>query len=165
MSEKIYATDTNLPFRSTKKRPIDTKRDIDGDLARWGIFQVGWTWDLEHNNVEIVFQLPREKFKELTINPVVKLTPPIIWKHKAKRSKKPDEVDWRMSMRLLYWWLHSQLAMVYANQSSKAVAFLPYIQVSEKENVADLVIPRLSLLKALPEPDPDRQEKKEIPIE
>jgi len=42
--------------------------------------------------------------------------------------------------------------MSYAMQSQKAVAFLPYIQTSEKETVKDVLLPRLSLLKALPEP-------------
>jgi len=151
MSEenKIFCDDSNLPLKSTTKRPMDSKRDIDAELARWGITKTMWDWDLSRSTgVEVAFQLPRDKFYNSDIPLSVRLTPPIVWKR--TRKGKSAEIDWRLSIRLLYWYIHYQMAWIYANQSSPVVAFLPHIAVSGNETVKDRVIPQMENLKALP---------------
>ena len=151
MSEdaKIYCDDSNLPLKSTTKRPIDSKRDIDAELARWGITKTMWNWDLSRSSgCEVSFQLPKDKFYSSDIPLGVRLTPPLVWK--KKRKGKPHEIDWRLSIRLLYWYIHYQLAWVYANQSSPVVAFLPHIAVNGDTTLKDVIIPQMDNLKALP---------------
>jgi len=151
MSEKkLYSDDRDIPYSTTKIPPIKTRSDIDAILARWGITKVMWEFDLSNNRVKLAFELPYEKFGEADINPVIKLEPPRIW-NKKKRNKL-ESINWQVSMRILHWFIKDSLAMSYAMQSQKAVAFLPYIQTNEKETVKDVLLPRLSLLKALPEP-------------
>ena len=145
--EKIFYTDTNLPLKTTKKCPIDSRRDIDAELARWGISKVLWEWNLDVGLCKITFELPADKFHDMPL--AVQLEPPRIWRKKGKY--KDPEIDWRVSVRLLYWFVHYQLAWVYANQSSSAIAFLPHIQVGEGKNVTDVVLPHISNLKALPD--------------
>ena len=151
MSEnKIYNDDSNLPLKSTVKRPIDSKRDIDAELAKWGITKVMWDWDIENGKCEIAFQLPPDKFYTSEIPLGVRMKPPIVWQKRGKNSRKPHEIDWRLSIRLLYWYVHYQLAWVYANQSSPVVAFLPHIAVSGEKTLKDVVIPQIENMKALP---------------
>lgn len=158
---KIYSDDTNLPYRSTTLKPIDSKRDIDAVLARYGITKVMWTWDLPSNHVELLFELS-EEFKNIEISTLVRMTPPTIW-HKKRRGK-PDEIDWQLSMRIFHWYIKNQLAMTYAVQSEKTVAFLPYIVVNEEQTLKDVVIPHLEDMKqwkALPSVT-DKADKRKV---
>lgn len=148
--KKIFNNDTNLPYRSTDKTPLDSKRDIDGCLARYGIFKIMWTWDLEGNKVQLVFELS-EDFKDTHIHALVRMNPPTIWK-KPKRGK-PDNIDWKLSMRIFFWHIKNLLAMTYAMQSEKTLAFLSHIAVNETVTIGDVIVPRLEEiqnLKALP---------------
>jgi hypothetical protein len=156
VTERIFNNDANLPLKSTTKKPIDSKRDIDGELAKWGITKVMWNWDLDNGQCEIVFQLPKDTFYDSDIPLGVRLKPPLVWEHRSKRSRKPPEIDWRLSVRLLYWYIHYQLAWVYASQSSPVVAFLPHIAVDREKSVKDVVIPQMEHLRALPTSDHDR---------
>lgn len=162
---KIYADDSNLPYKSTTKKPIDSKRDIDATLARYGIVKVMWEWDLPGNNVTLGFQLS-EDFKDMHINPLIRMKPPVIWK--KQRRSKPDEIDWRLSIRIFHWYIKNQLAMTYAMQSEKILAFLPYVAVNEEETLKDVVIPRLEeikQLKKLPKPAGNKREENVLEAE
>jgi hypothetical protein len=143
---KIYSDDTNLPYRTSKKTALDSKRDIDGILARWGITKVMWDWDLDNNNVEVNFQI-NEKFQDRTISPIIRLKPPTIWKKRGHKYNRTEEIDWKLSMRIFHWWIKNQLAMTYALKSSKTLAFLPHVVVDEESTVKDVIVPRLEELK------------------
>ena len=146
--KRIFNKDCNLPLKSTMKSPLDSQRDINGDLGKWGVTVILWKWDLDKGICQITFKLPKEKFHGIEMSPAVRLTPPIIWRKKGRN--KPAEIDWRLSIRLLYWYIHYQLAWVYANQSSPIVAFLPHIQTGNNETLKDIILPRLTNLKGLP---------------
>ena len=163
VEKKIYVDDRDVPFKKTKITPQNTKADIDGILARWGIKKVAWHFDLEHNICSLHFELPYEKFGSTELNPVISLEPPRIW-NKRYRSK-PEHVNWRISMRILHWFIKETLAMSYAMQSQKAVAFLPYIETNEGQTIKDLIIPRLNLIKALPDKTDEDAIEKAIRIE
>jgi len=149
LETKLYANDPDIPYTTTKIPPLRTKADIDGILARWGITKVAWEFDLERNIVRLQFELPPEKFQGKTIHPVVRLEPPRIWNKQTRRA--PESVNWRISLRILHWFIKDTLAMAYAMQSQKAVAFLPHISTGREATVKDVVLPRLHNLKALPE--------------
>jgi len=156
MLTKLYTDDRNVPFKDTKLKSLETKSDIDAILAKWGIKKVFWNWDPDNNQVSVAFELPYEKFGGADINPVVRLEPPRIW-NKRTRGKKLESVNWRVSMRILHWYIKENLAMSYAMQSQKAVAFLPYIQTPSGRVVKDEILPKLKLLKALPEEIPESE--------
>lgn len=149
--KKIYSDDRNVSYKGTKLKAIETKSDIDAILAKWGITKVMWEYDPENNHVEITFQLPYEKFGDSEINPIVKLEPPRIW-NKTTSGKKVESINWRISMRILYWFIRNTLQMSYAMSSEKAVAFLPYIQTGPDQSVKDVVIPKICNAKQLPKP-------------
>lgn len=157
---KIYSDDTNLPYRSTKLKAIDSKRDIDGTLARYGITQVMWTWDLEKNKVELVFQLS-EEFRGTNIHALIRLHPPTIWM--KKRRNKAEEIDWKLSMRIFYWFIKNQLAMTYTMRSEKILAFLPHVVVNDEETLGDIIIPRLDEVKTLKALPSKKDSKDQIP--
>lgn len=148
---KIYSDDASLPYRSTKLKAVDSKRDIDEILAKYGITKIAWIWDLNENHVELSFELS-ERFQETDINAVVRIKPPTIWC--KRRRGRADEIDWKLSLRIFHWYIKNQLAMTYAMQSEKVLAFLPFIVITKDKTVADIVIPRLEDIKqfkALPE--------------
>ena len=143
--------------------PVNTKADIDGILARWGIKKVAWNFDLEHNVCSLHFELPYEKFGETELNPVISLEPPRIW-NKGNR-RRAESVNWQVSMRILHWFIKETLAMSYAMQSQKVVAFLPFIETTDGQTLKDMIIPRLNLIKALPEITNEEAIEKAIRIE
>jgi hypothetical protein len=148
IEKKLYVDDRDIPYSTTKISPINTKSDIDAILAKWGVTKVAWEFDLPNNHVAIHFQLPLEKFQDINMNPIVHLEPPRIWN---KRTRQHGEsINWQVSMRILHWFIKDTLAMSYAMQSQKVVAFLPHIQTDENTTVKDVILPKLSLLKALP---------------
>ena len=144
---KLYTDDRNLSYTSTKLKPMDTKHDIDAILARWGITKIAWEFNLEENRVVLQFELS-EKFQDQAMTRVVRLEPPRIWDRRKKG--RPEEVNWAVSMRILHWYVKDTLAMAYAMQSDRILAFLPHIQVDEEHTVKDVILPELSNLKALP---------------
>ena len=48
---KVYSDDPNLPYKTTKLKALYTKSEIDGLFAKWGVKDVYWHWDPEHNDV------------------------------------------------------------------------------------------------------------------
>lgn len=147
--KKLYVDDRNIPFKGTTIKPLETKSDIDAILAKWGIKKTGWEFDLDQNKVSVFFELPFEKFGNTQMSPVVRLEPPRIWN---KRTRKGGEsINWKISLRILHWFIKETLAMAYAMQSQKTVAFLPHIQTGETETLKDIILPRLSKFIALPE--------------
>jgi hypothetical protein len=158
---KIYTEDRLVPYKTTTIDPLSTKAEIDGLLARWGIRQVFWDWNPEQNLVVLMFKLP-ENFNGF--QPGVKLEPPRIWT-KATR-KKREEINWAVSMRVLFWFLKSFLESAYLMQFDKVTAFLPWILGDDgKTQLKDVIIPRLSRISefaALPSEDQMKQEEREM---
>lgn len=162
---KRYSDDRLLPYKSTTLRSIDSKRDIDALLAYQGLTKIFWTWDPNSfQKIELRFELTGA-FKDQP-NPWVKIKPPIIWKI-PKRSK-PEEIDERLSMRLLFWYLKNALAWAYAKQSQRITAFLGNIQVNDEMTIQDLVLDRfeqLKTIKALSDSTPGKHKKSEKVID
>jgi hypothetical protein len=155
---KIYTEDRLVPYKNTTVDPLSTKAEIDGLLARWGIRQVFWDWNPEQNSVVLLFKLP-ETFGN--IHPGVRLEPPRIWTKGNRRRR--EEINWAVSMRVLFWVLKSLLESAYLMQFDKTTAFLPWIVGSDgKTQLKDVIIPRLgriSEFEALPTEDQVREEE------
>jgi len=162
---KIYSDDRLLPYKTTTIKAMDSKRDIDALLAYQGLTKIFWTWDPNSfQKIELKFELTGA-FKDQP-NPWVRIKPPIIWKIPKRRGS--PEIDERLSMRLLFWYIKNALAWAYANQSKRITAFLSNIQINEKMTIQDLVLQRFEQLKkidAIPDSRPDKQRKTEKVID
>jgi hypothetical protein len=149
---KIYSDDPNLPYKTTKLKALYTKSEIDGLFAKWGVKDVFWHWDPEHNDVFVLFKI-EEEIEGVVQQLPAKVEAPAVYDHKTR--SKAESINWDISMRVMYWFIKSHLEAAYLSQSSKTVAFLPYIVSSDgQKTLKDLIIPRLNevqQLAALPE--------------
>jgi len=57
---KIFSDDPILPYKTTKLKTLYTKSEIDGLFAKWGVKDVYWRWDPEHNDVFVQFKIVEE---------------------------------------------------------------------------------------------------------
>jgi hypothetical protein len=148
----IYSDDPNLPYKTTKLKALYTKSEIDGLFAKWGIKDVYWRWDPEHNDVFVQFKIA-EEIDGLSLQVSAKVEAPSIWDHKTR--SKAESVNWDISMRVMYWFIKSHLEAAYLLQSSKTAAFLPYIASKDgRSTLKDVIIPKMNevqQLAALPE--------------
>jgi hypothetical protein len=149
---KIYSDDPNLPYKTTKLKAPYTKSEIDGLFAKWGVKDVYWHWDPEHNDVCVQFKIV-EEIDGIALDVSAKVEAPAIWDHKTR--SKAESVNWDISMRVMYWFIKSHLEAAFLLQSSKTAAFLPYIASSDGAKVLkDIIIPRINEvqhLEALPQ--------------
>ena len=160
---KIYSDDPNLPYKTTRLKALYTKSEVDGLFAKWGVKDVYWRWDPEHNDVFVLFKIA-EEIDGLALQVSAKVEAPAIWDHKAR--SKAECVNWDISMRVMYWFIKSHLEAAYLLQSSKTAAFLPYIASSDGERtLKDVIIPRINELQRLDALESKVLEKKEKVID
>jgi hypothetical protein len=149
---KVYSDDPNLSYKTTRLKALYTKSEIDGLFAKWGVKDVYWRWDPEHNDVFVQFKIV-EEVDGLHLQVSAKVEAPAIWDHKTL--SKAECVNWDISMRVMYWFIKSHLEAAYLLQSSKTAAFLPYIASKDgRSTLKDVTIPRINevqQLAALPE--------------
>jgi hypothetical protein len=144
---KIYSDDPNLPYKTTKLRALYTKSEIDGLFAKWGVKDVFWHWDPGHNDVFILFKIV-EEIEGAPLEVSAKVEAPAIWDHKTR--SKAENVNWDISLRVMYWFIKSHLESAYLLQGSKTAAFLPYIASKDGAKVLkDVIIPRMNEVQQL----------------
>lgn len=131
---KIYDDDPEVYGRTTKINPDRTKAEIDGVLARFGIRDVWWRYDIPHNEVFVRFVLS-EKFGEEMRALTVSLEPPRIW----RKRKEGETINWDASMRNLYWYIYTHLSQAYVHQSGKFQEFLPHILNREGKKLTEVM--------------------------
>jgi len=161
---KIYSDDSLVHYKNSEIAPERTKAEIDGILAEWQVKDTYWRWNPTQNDVFVQFKID-EKINGLPTSVVIKVACPIIWDREKPKSRPPrlEQVNWRVSMRAMWWFIKTSLEMAYAMQSQKTVAFLPWITSSDGQHtLKDTILSRLSELQdlpALPEPSPEQVEK------
>jgi hypothetical protein len=155
---QIFSNDPVVPYKTTKINPLTTKAEIEGLLARWNIKKYAWNWDPENSDITLNFQVT-EIIEEKEVNVVVQLECPHIYDKPSRRNPKL-QINWQVSMRVLYWWLKPHLEYHYLSQSTKLAMFLPFIQGSNGKTLEKTLVPRLSQIaqgqlvdKATIEPD------------
>jgi hypothetical protein len=138
---KIYTDDPNLPYKTTRLNAFYTRSEIDGLFAKWGVKDVYWHWDLDSKEAYVMFKIA-EEVEGLLVNVSARVTCPVIWDHKTRA--KAEDVNWNISMRVMYWYIKSHLEAAYLLQSSKAAAFLPDLANNdERQTLKDLIIPHI----------------------
>jgi hypothetical protein len=107
---KIYSDDPSLPYKTTRLKALHTKGEVDGLFAKWGVKDVYWRWDPEHNDVFVQFKIV-EEVDGLPLQVSAKVESPAIWNHKTMF--KAECVNWDISMRVMYWFIKSHLEAAY----------------------------------------------------
>jgi hypothetical protein len=144
---KIYSDDPNLAYKTTKLKALYTKNEIDGLFAKWGVKDVYWHWDPEHNDIFVQFKIA-EEIDGVLLQVSAKVEAHSIWDHRTR--SKAEGVNWDISMRVMYWFIKSHLEAAYLLQSSKTAAFLPHIASKDGAKVLkDILIPRMNELQQL----------------
>jgi len=93
---KIYSDDPNLPYKTTRLNALYTKSEIDGLFAKWGVKDVYWHWDPEHNDVFVQFKIA-EDVDGLALQVSAKVETPSIWDHRTR--SKAENVNWEIGER------------------------------------------------------------------
>ena len=157
---KIYSDDPLIKYKDTSIPPDRTKHQIDAVLAEYEVEDILWHWvktlveSGEPGEIYVMFKIS-ETIKGIQLKVPVRVDCPIIWgRAKPKgRPPRPEQVDWKTSMRAIYHFIYTHLNAAYAMQSSKVVAFLGYIQTGEKEQLKDRILPELKQYSALESPE------------
>jgi hypothetical protein len=142
---KIYSDDPCVPYKKTQVDPRTTKADIEGLLSRWGVKKAGWEWDLDNGKCVLEFQY-FEVISNHAVSQWVKVEPPIIWKRKSTKrtGNQEDVINWSVSLRVLHWWLKTQLEMTFLQKSDKSTMFLPFIMNANEETLAKVLVPKIT---------------------
>jgi len=143
--QKIYSDDPLVHYKNSAVNPERTKAEIDGVLAEWQVTDVYWHWNPQANDIYVMFKI-NETIKGVPLKVSVRIDCPIVW-DKARSRRRPytlEQVNLRISMRAMWWYIKTHLEMAYVTHSSKTVAFLPNIAgVREGQTLKDIIIPRL----------------------
>ena len=140
---KIYSNDALLRYKDTDIPPLRTKQDIDGTLAAWGVKEIYWKFDPKFEDTEIFvgFKVD-EEIDGVPVTIPVKIMCPIIWDPANPRSRthREEQINWRISMRIMYHYVYNTLNLAYAMQSQRFIAFLPYVRTGEKTILRDRIL-------------------------
>jgi len=159
---KIYSDDPNLPYKTTRLKALYTKSEIDGLFAKWGVKDVFWHWDPEHNDVFVLFKIV-EEIEGVPLQVSARVDAPAIWDHKTR--SKAECINWDISLRVMYWFIKSHLESAYLLQSSKTAAFLPYIASKDgAQTLKDWIVPQINDVQRLASL-PLKSERKVIDVE
>lgn len=146
--KKIYTDDSYLPYKTTRLNALYTKAQIDSLFAQWGVKDVYWHWSPEDNDVYVMFKIV-EEIDGVPVNVSARVECPTVWNHKTRN--KAEEVNWNISMRVMYWYIKSHLEEAYLRQSSKVAAFLPDLTGKEEgQTLKDIIIPHINDIQKLP---------------
>jgi hypothetical protein len=149
-TKKVYADDPLIKFTTTQLSAERSKQQIDGVLAEYQVKDVYWHWNPPHD-IYVMFKI-EETVDDVPLMVSVRVDCPAIW-NRARTRRRPftqEEINLSVSMRAMYHFIYTHLNNAYAMQSSKVVAFLPYIQTNQEgKTLKDLLIPKLSNLPAL----------------
>jgi len=134
---KIYDNDPEVYARTTNIKPERTKSEIDGVLARYGIKESMWRWDMKNDDVFLIFKVPIGKLKGSGLeNASVRIEPHPIW---HKRRGKDDVINWKATMRNMYWYVWTHLSQAYVNQSGAFHEFLPHILNQDGKKLGEVI--------------------------
>jgi hypothetical protein len=149
-TKKIYTDDPLVHYATTDLSIERTKMQIDGILAEYGVKKVGWNWDIPRE-ASVFFEIV-ETVENVPIRLSVKVICPTLWAREKPRARPPrlEEIDWKVSLRAMYWYIKTHLETAYAMESSKTVAFLGFIQGADpNKRLKDYILPQLSKYAAL----------------
>lgn len=163
---KIYSDDPLVHYAHTNLPPARTKQQIDGILAEYGVTVVTWSFDIPRE-VYVIFWFEDKVEGRLTKIPA-KIACPTIWNRARPRAHTPEarteQIDWKTSMRVMFWFIKTHLETAYAMQSGNVVGFLPFLMGSNQKLLKDYLLPQLNRFIALEDARPKWSQQREPEI-
>ena len=161
---KIYTDDPRVKYVHTTVSPEVTKELIDRELRSYGTYDIHWHWRPEVNDIYVQFII-EEIIDGIPAKVGAKVVMPILWDKGLKNARTPERraerANLAVSMRTMYWYIHSNLANSYAMQSSRVAAFLPDMIGQNGKRFFDSMKERLDQFRALE----DHQDKPQREVE
>jgi hypothetical protein len=153
--KKIYTDDPRVKYVSTSISPDRTRDEISEKLRAYETYDIYWHWRPEQNDVFVQFVV-EEVIDSIPVKVGCRVPMPIIWDKAVNRSPDPkrrlEQINLKVSMRALFWYIKANLDNAYAMQSSRVAAFLPDTIQPNGKRMFDNMKKRLDQFQALPEP-------------
>lgn len=151
---KVFTDDPKVHYITTTISPERTRDEISEILRAYDTIDIWWHWKPEVNDVFVGFKI-EEIIDGIPALVNVKVVMPTIWDKAVKNSPKPErrieQVNLKVSMRAMFWYIKSHLETAYAMQSSRVAAFLPDLLTHRGTRYFDEMKRRLEDFRALPE--------------
>jgi len=149
---KIFTDDPKVHYINTTISPERTRDEISEILRAYDTADIHWHWKPETNDVYVQFII-EEVIDGIPARIGAKVVMPTIWDKAVHNSPKPErrieQVNIRVSMRAMFWYIKSHLETAYAMQSSRVAAFLPDMVTPNGHRYFDVLKGRLDQFKAL----------------
>lgn len=160
---KIYSDDEHVHYKTTEVSALRSRHMIDGILAEWDIKDSAWHWDPTNQSIFIEFSI-KETIQETMMAHVVHVDAPLIWKRSRAgghgHAAVQEELDWNVSLRVMWWFIKTHLEAAYLTQSSKTLAFLPLIRAEEEgKTLGSIILGNLERIQRMPALDAPKSER------
>ena len=164
---KVYTDDPKVHYITTTISPERTRDEISEILRAFDTADIYWHWKPDANDVYVQFII-EEVIDGIPARIGAKVFMPTIWNKAVRNSPKPDrrieQVNLKVSMRAMFWYIKTHLETAYAMQSSRVAAFLPDMITKNGQRYFDAMKERLDQFKALEAPtEPAQREVEVIP--
>lgn len=151
---KIFSDDPKVHYVTTTISPERTRDEISEILRAYDTSDIWWHWKPEQNDVFVGFKI-EEIIDGIPALVSVKVVMPTIWDKANPRSpnreRRIEQINLKVSMRAMFWYIKTHLETAYAMQSSRVAAFLPDLVTRRGTRYFDEMKRRLDEFKALPE--------------
>jgi hypothetical protein len=160
---KIYTDDPHVHYIATTISPERTRDEISEILRAFDTSDILWHWKPDVNDVYVQFII-EEIIDGIPARIGAKVVMPTIWDKAVKNSPKPErrieQVNLKVSMRAMHWYIKSHMETAYAMQSSRIAGFLPDMVSHGGRRFFDEMKDRLDQFAALENktaPEPQRE--------
>src|SRR4030067_929577 len=152
---KIYTDDPKVHYVNTTIMPERTRDEISEILRAYDTGDIAWHWRPEANDVYVGFII-EEIIDGIPARISAKVVMPTIW-DKANRNartaeRRVEQVNLKVSMRTMWWYIKAHMEPAYAMQSSRVAAFLPDMVTHNGKRYFDTLKERLNQFRALEAP-------------
>lgn len=151
---KVFTDDPKVHYITTTISPERTRDEISEILRAYDTFDIWWHYKPNSPDVYVKFVI-EEVIDNIPAMVGVKVVMPTIWDKAVRNSPKPDrrieQINYKVSMRAMFWYIKTHLETAYAMQSSRVAAFLPDLVTAKGTRYFDEMKERLDQFKALPE--------------
>jgi hypothetical protein len=163
---KIYTDDPKVHYISTTVSPERTRDEISEVLRAYDTSDIMWHWKPDVADVYVQFII-EEIIDGYPARIGAKVVMPTIWDKAVRNSPKPErrveQINLKVSMRAMFWYIKSHMETVYYMQSSRVAAFLPDMVTPNGKRYFDTLKERLSQFEALDyNPEPEQQREVEV---
>lgn len=163
---KIYTDDPKVHYISTTVSPERTRDEISEVLRAYDTSDIMWHWKPDVADVYVQFII-EEIIDGYPARIGAKVVMPTIWDKAVRNSPKPErrveQINLKVSMRAMFWYIKSHMETAYYMQSSRVAAFLPDMVTPNGKRYFDTLKERLSQFEALDyNPEPEQQREVEV---